>query len=312
MRALRVVTEGGPDAVELQDLPEPAGELVVAVRAAAVAFPDLLMTEGKYQIRQPVPFTLGWEAAGDIVQAPEGSAFAVGDRVMTMAFGAHAERLATFPEATFPLPAGFSYAEGAAFPLNYMTALAALERRGRLTAGERVLVHGAAGGVGTATIQVGKALGAEVVAAVSTDEKAEVARAAGADEVVVGDDVRGQLGAKVDVVVDSVGGTERAKDSLRSLNPEGRLVIVGFAGGEIPEIKVNRLLIGNVDVVGCSFNVLALGTGGLADSMARLTDLAATGHLRPIIGQTYPLEQGADALRDIAERRATGKVILTV
>lgn len=312
MRALRVVTEGGPDAVELQDLPEPAGELVVAVRAAAVAFPDLLMTEGKYQIRQPVPFTLGWEAAGDIVQAPEGSAFAVGDRVMTMAFGAHAERLATFPEATFPLPAGFSYAEGAAFPLNYMTALAALERRGRLKAGERVLVHGAAGGVGTATIQVGKALGAEVVAAVSTDEKAEVARAAGADEVVVGDDVRGQLGAKVDVVVDSVGGTERAKDSLRSLNPEGRLVIVGFAGGEIPEIKVNRLLIGNVDVVGCSFNVLALGAGGLADSMARLTDLAATGHLRPIIGQTYPLEQGADALRDIAERRATGKVILTV
>jgi NADPH2:quinone reductase len=313
MRALRVVTEDGADAVELQvDLPEPDGGLVVAVRAAAVAFPDLLMTEGKYQIRQPLPFTLGWEAAGDVVSVPEGSAFAVGDRVMTMAFGAHAERLATFPEATFPLPEGFSYAEGAAFPLNYMTALAALERRGRLKAGERVLVHGAAGGVGTATIQVAKALGAEVVAAVSSDEKAEVARAAGADEVVVGDDFRGQLSAKVDVVVDSVGGTERAKDSLRSLHPEGRLVIVGFAGGEIPEIKVNRLLIGNVDVVGCSFNVLALGSGGLAEPMARLTDLAATGHLRPIIGQTYPLEQGAAALRDLADRRATGKVVLTV
>lgn len=312
MRALRVVAEDGPDAVELQEVPEPEGSLVVAVRAAAVAFPDLLMTRGEYQIRQPLPFTLGWEAAGDIVHAPEGSAFAVGDRVMTMAFGAHAERLATFPEATFPLPESFSYAEGAAFPLNSMTALAALERRGRLKAGERVLVHGAAGGVGTATIQVGKALGAEVVAAVSSDEKAEVARAAGADEVVVGDDFRGQLAAKVDVVVDSVGGTERAKDSLRSLNPEGRLVIVGFAGGEIPEIKVNRLLIGNVDVVGCSFNVLALGSGGLAEPMARLTELTATGHLRPIIGQTYPLERGADALNDIADRRATGKVVLTV
>ena len=310
MRALRVVTEDGPAAVELQDLPEPDAGLIVAVRAAAVAFPDLLMSQGKYQLRQPLPFTLGWEAAGDVVSVPEGSAFAVGDRVMTLTFGAHAERIAALPEGTFKLPDGFSYAEGAAFPLNYLTALAALERRGRLRAGERVLVHGAAGGVGTATIQVGKALGAQVVAAVSNEDKAEVARAAGADEVVIGDDFRAQLSAKVDVVVDSVGGTERAKDSLRSLNPEGRLVIVGFAGGEIPEIKVNRLLIGNVDVVGCSFNILATSPTGIADAVGRLTDLARSGHLRPVIGQTYPLERGADALRDIEERRATGKVIL--
>lgn len=312
MRALRVVTEDGPGAVELQDVPEPDEGLLVAVRAAAVAFPDLLMTQGKYQLRQPLPFTLGWEAAGDVISAPEGSAFSVGDRVMTLTFGAHAERIAALPEGTFALPSEFSYAEGAAFPLNYLTALAALERRGRLQAGERVLIHGAAGGVGTATIQVGKALGAEVVAAVSNDEKAQVALAAGADEVVVGDDFRSQLGANVDVVVDSVGGTERAKDSLRSLNTEGRLVIVGFAGGEIPEIKVNRLLIGNVDVVGCSFNILATSPTGIADAMTRLTDLATTGHLKPVIGPTYPLAQGADALRDIAERRATGKVILTL
>lgn len=312
MRALRVVTEDGPGAVELQDVPEPDEGLLVAVRAAAVAFPDLLMTQGKYQLRQPLPFTLGWEAAGDVISAPEGSAFSVGDRVMTLTFGAHAERIAALPEGTFALPSEFSYAEGAAFPLNYLTALAALERRGRLQAGERVLIHGAAGGVGTATIQVGKALGAEVVAAVSNDEKAQVALAAGADEVVIGDDFRSQLSAKVDVVVDSVGGTERAKDSLRSLSPEGRLVIVGFAGGEIPEIKVNRLLIGNVDVVGCSFNILATSPTGIADAMTRLTDLATTGHLKPVIGPTYPLAQGADALRDIAERRATGKVILTL
>lgn len=310
MRALRVVTEDGPDAVELHDLPEPEDGLIVDVRAAAVAFPDLLMTRGEYQLRQPLPFTLGWEAAGDVVRAPEGSVFAPGDRVMTLTFGAHAERIAAVPEGTFALPGGFSYAEGAAFPLNYLTALAALERRGRLQAGERVLVHGAAGGVGTATIQVGKALGAEVVAAVSSDEKAEVARLAGADEVVVGDDFRAALSAKVDVVIDSVGGSERAKDSLRSLNPEGRLVIVGFAGGEIPEIKVNRLLINNVDVVGCSFNILMTAPTGIADAMARLTDLATTGALKPVIGPTYPLEQAADALHDIAERRATGKVIL--
>ena len=312
MRALRVVTEDGPDAVELLEVAEPEGELIVAVRAAAVAFPDVLMTRGKYQIRQALPFTLGWEAAGDVIRAPQGSEFSIGDRVMTLSFGAHAEQVAAIPQATFALPDAMSYEEGAAFPLNYLTALAALERRGRVKAGERVLVHGAAGGVGTATIQVGKALGAEVVASVSTQDKAEVARAAGADEVVVGDDFRAGLSAPVNVIIDSVGGTERFKESLRSLVPEGRLVVVGFAGGEIPEVRVNRLLIGNVDVVGCSFNILATEPTGITDAMARLTELVGTGALRPVIGQTYPLAEGAQALRDIDERRATGKVILTV
>ncbi len=312
MRALRVITEDGPSAVQLLEVAEPEGELIVRVRAAAVAFPDVLMTRGKYQIRQALPFTLGWEAAGDVVRAPAGSEFAVGDRVMTLSFGSHAEQVAAVPQATFALPDSMSYAEGAAFPLNYLTALAALERRGRLVAGERVLVHGAAGGVGTATIQVGKALGAVVVASVSTEDKAEVARAAGADEVVVGDDFRSGLSAPVNVIIDSVGGTERFKESLRSLAPEGRLVVVGFAGGEIPEVRVNRLLIGNVDVVGCSFNILALEPSGIRDAMARLLGLVGTGALRPIIGATYPLAEGAQALRDIDERRATGKVILTV
>ncbi len=312
MRALRVVTEDGPGAVELLDVPEPDAPLVVAVRAAAVAFPDVLMTRGKYQIRQPLPFTLGWEAAGDVVRAPDDSPFAVGDRVMTLSFGAHAEQVAAVPEATFALPEAMSYEEGAAFPLNYLTALAALERRGRLAAGERVLVHGAAGGVGTATIQVGKALGAHVIASVSSDDKAAVAHAAGADEVVVGDDFRSGLSGPVDLIIDSVGGTERFKESLRSLRPEGRLVVVGFAGGEIPEIRVNRLLIGNTDVIGCSFNILATEPTGIADAMARLTGLVATGALRPVIGASYPLADGATALREIDERRATGKVILTV
>jgi NADPH2:quinone reductase len=308
MRALQVQTEDGPEAIAVVDLPEPDGELIVQVRAAAVSFPDLLMTRGEYQVRQPLPFTLGWEAAGDVVRAPAGSPFAVGDRVTSLTFGAHAEQLAATPETTFPLPGRLSYEEGAALPLNYLTAVAALDRRGHLRAGESVLVHGAAGGVGTATIQVAKAMDARVIASVSTDAKAEIARAAGADEVVVGEDFRAQLSGPVDMVVDPVGGTERFKESLRSLATEGRVVVVGFTAGEIPELRVNRLLLRNVDVIGCSFNVLATTPNGMSDAMARLSEFVETGAVRPLIGSTYPLEQGSAALLELAERRATGKV----
>src|SRR5215208_5233603 len=166
MRALQVVAEAGPDGVVLTDVAEPEAELIVGVKAAGVSFPDLLMTRGEYQVRQPLPFTLGWEAAGDVVRAPSGSPLAPGDRVTTLTFGSHAEQVAALPETTFPLPAGLSYEEGAALPLNYLTAVAALERRGRLREGESVLIHGAAGGVGTASIQVAKALGATVIASV--------------------------------------------------------------------------------------------------------------------------------------------------
>jgi NADPH2:quinone reductase len=312
MRALQVTTEDGPDAVTLADLPEPDAPLVVGVRAAGVSFPDLLMTRGQYQVRQPLPFTLGWEAAGDVVRAPEGSRFGVGDRVVTLSFGAHAEQVAAIPEATFSLPDRLSYEEGAALPLNYLTALAALDRRGGLRPGEKVLVHGAAGGVGTATIQVAKGLGAEVTASVSTEEKAEVARKAGADVVVVGEDFRAQLEGPVDVIVDPVGGTERLKESLRALATEGRVVIVGFTSGEIPEIRVNRLLLRNVDVRGCSFNVLLTGPERTAEATAKLDELIATGAIRPVVGSVYPLEEGPAALRELDERRAKGKVVVTV
>jgi Zinc-binding dehydrogenase len=173
-----------------------------------------------------------------------------------MSLGAHAEQVAVIPDATFPLPEGLSYEEGAAPPLNYLTALTALERRGQIRAGESVLVHGAAGGVGTAAVQVAKALGAKVVAAVSTHAKAEIARPVGADEVVIGEDFRARLDEPVDLIVDPVGGQERFTESLRALAPEGRIV-VGFTFGEIPEVKVNRLLLRNVDVRGRSFGILA-------------------------------------------------------
>ena len=312
MRAVRVLTEDGPEAVKLADLPAPDGELLVKVRAAGVSFADLLMTRGEYQVRQPLPFTLGAEAAGEVVQAPPGGQFTVGDRVATLTLGAHAELLAAIPQSTFAIPGELSYEEGAALPLNYLTALAALERRGGLRAGETVLVHGAAGGVGTATVQLAKALGAHVIAAVSTEQKAEVGRRAGADAVVIGEDFRSALPGPVDLIVDPVGGQERFTESLRSLAPEGRIVVVGFTAGEIPTVKVNRLLLANTDVRGCNFGVLAFNAAALADAVARMSDLITAGSLRPLIGSVYPLERVTDALNDLDNRRATGKLVVSL
>jgi NADPH2:quinone reductase len=306
-----VITEDGPESVRLEEVAEPEGELVVAVRAAGVSFPDLLMTRGLYQVRQELPFTLGWEAAGDVVRAPQDGPFREGQRVMTLSFGAHAELVAATPETTFPLPDRLTYEEGAALPLNYLTALAALERRGGLRAGETVLVHGAAGGVGTASVQVAKALGAHVIAAVSTEEKAAVAREAGADQAVAGEDFRSQLPGPVDLIVDPVGNTERFKENLRALRPEGRVIVVGFTSGEIPEVRVNRLLLRNVDVRGCSLAVFADEPGGTQKAAARLGELVETGAIRPLVGSVYPLGEIKEALREIDERRAKGKVVVT-
>jgi NADPH2:quinone reductase len=310
MRAVRVVEESGPVAVELAEVPSPEGELVVQVRAAGVSFPDLLMTRGEYQVRQRLPFTLGWEAAGDVIKAPPGSQFSAGDRVMTLSFGAHAEQVTAVEETTFALPDALSYLQGAALPLNYLTALAAVQRRGALQPGETVLVHGAAGGVGSAVVQVAKALGARVIGCVSTDEKAKVATALGADAVVVGDKWRTQLDVPVQMIVDPVGGDQRFRDSLRALAPEGRIVVVGFAAGEIPTVAVNRLLLRNVDVRGCSFSVLAIDPSVRDSAVAQLHDLASSGAINPLIGAVYPLADVHRALGDLAERRATGKVIV--
>ncbi|MBI5103824.1 MAG: NADPH:quinone oxidoreductase family protein [Solirubrobacterales bacterium] len=314
MRALRVTDDtAGPGGVRLADVPEPGEDaLVVRVRAAGVGFPDLLMSHGRFQIRQPVPFTLGWEAAGEVVHAPAGSAFAPGDRVVTLSFGAHAEQVAAVPEATFALPAGLSDEQAAALPLNYLTAYAALRRRGRLQAGETVLVHGAAGGTGTAAVQVAKALGARVLAVVSTPEKAETARAAGADEAFpASGDWRAQVleAGGADVAFDPVGG-DRFADTLRCMNAEGRVVVVGFADGAIPTVAVNRLLLRNVDVCGCTWSVLATTPTGLADAAAELSRMVVAGAVTPLVGATYALEDGPRALRDLEQRRARGKAVL--
>jgi NADPH2:quinone reductase len=320
VRALQVTELSGPDALELADVPEPdaADGVLIDVEAAGVAFPDLLLTRGQYQIKPPPPFVPGAEVAGRVRSAPEGSGFAAGDQVMALTFGGFAELASSAPHLTFPVPDRFSIEQAAGFVMNYHTAHFALHRRGRLREGETVLVHGAAGGVGTATIQVAKGAGARVIAVVSSDAKEELARRAGADEVVRSDAewleaVRGLTGGRgVDVVMDPVGG-ERFLDSLRSLAPEGRLLVVGFAEGEIPTVSVNRLLLRNIDLVGVAWGAFVMDKPDVCRTIAAdLERLADAGTVDPIVDDVYPLEEGVRAVRQLEERGVLGKIVLRV
>ncbi len=318
MRAVQITSLDGPDAVEVGELPEPTageGQLLVRVRAAGVSFPEVLQTRGQYQMKPDLPFVPGSEVAGEVVTAPEGSSFAPGDRVAGFCLlGGFAELAVAPVDMTFPLPDALSYEEGAAVLLNYLTVHFGLLERGGLRTGERVLVHGAAGGVGTAAIQVAKAYGAgHVIAVVSTAEKGAVAIEAGADEFVLADGFLDAVKAsgQVDVVVDPVGG-DRFTDSLRSLREGGRLLVVGFTGGSIPEVKVNRLLLNNTTVVGVGWGASVLARPGyVASQWQDLLPHLESGALKPPIGATFGIDDVAEALRTIDERRATGKVLLT-
>ncbi len=327
MRAIQIVRETGPDdALELVELPEPEpshmvtpGEgVVVDVHAAGVSFPELLQTRGQYQLKPPLPFVPGSEVAGIVRSAPAGAAVKEGDRVAAFTMLGGFAETAVAPEFfTFPLADELDFAQGAALILNYHTAYFALVMRGRLKRGETVLVHGAAGGVGTASLQVAKASGASTIALVSTDEKARVAEQAGADQtVVIGDGWKDQVkelsGGGVDVVLDPVGG-DRFTDSLRSLREEGRVVVVGFTGGSIPEVRVNRLLLNNTEIVGAGWGAYVMGKPDLNRRVgAEIATMVADGYVRPPVGARFPLEQAAEALRMLDERRATGKVVLEV
>jgi NADPH:quinone reductase len=315
MRAVQVSELAGPSAVRVVDVDEPAADgqnLLVDVKAAGVSFPELLQTRGEYQLKLEPPFILGGELSGVVRDAPEGSGFVAGDRITALAplGGAFAEVALAPPAAAFKLPDALDFAQGAGYCMNYHTAHFALARRAALRAGETLLVHGAAGGTGTAAIQVGKGLGARVVAVVSTDEKDQVARAAGADDVVRSDgDWRKQAGP-VNVIFDPVGGS-RFDESVRALAPEGRLVVIGFTEGSIPSVSVNRLLFRNVSVVGAGWGHFAFERPEyLREVAADLDRMVGAGHVAPIVGRRYPLERVAEALEDLDGRRAVGKLVL--
>jgi len=320
MRALELQSIDGPAGFAVVERPAPDdgdGRVTIDVRAAGVCFPDLLMSRGKYQLRPELPAVLGSEVGGTVRFAPAGSAVQPGDRVWaTTELGGFAEVAVAPDDRVFPLPDALSFEEGASLGVNFLTAIFALERRGALQAGESVLVLGAAGGLGTATVSVAKALGARVIAVVSTSEKADTARAAGADEVVVGaawrDEVLEHTGGRgANVVADIVGGEETLQ-AVRSSAPEGRVLVLGFTTGEIPSIATNRLLLRNVSVIGAGLGALHASVPELlVDTAAELGRLLDAG-LRPIVGETLPLEQGAEAIRLLEERRAQGKVVLTL
>jgi NADPH:quinone reductase len=321
MRALQVTRLDGPDALEVNDVPEPTpghDEVLVDVKAVGVSFPDLLLSRGEYQMKPEPPFQLGVDFAGVVRTAPPGSGFAPGDRVAcALPWGGAAEVVALGAESVFPLPDTVSFEAGAALPMNYLTAQFALSTRAGLREGESVLVHGAAGGVGTATIQVAKGYGARTIAVVSTEEKAEVARAAGADEVVPVDGFLAAVkeltdGRGVDVVVDVVGG-DLMTDSLRSLAPLGRLLVVGFTAGSIPEVRVNRLLLNNIDVRGVGWGGYAMVRPGfMREQWEALVPMMETGVVAPAVGRTYPLEEMSRALTDLGERRTLGKSVVVL
>lgn len=318
MRAALIRTLDGPAAVEPADVDTPEGGVVIDVHYAGVTFPDVLLTRGEYQLRPAPPFIPGSEVSGIVRSAPDGSDLTPGDRVAAFpGLGGFAEVVAVDPRMVFPLPDEVSLESAAGLPMNYLTVHFALVRRGRLVAGETVLVHGAAGGIGTAAIQMAKALGARVLAVVSDPAKADTARSAGADEVVLADGFRAAVaeltsGRGVDIVVDPVGG-DRMTDSLRSLAPEGRLLVIGFTGGEIPTVKVNRLLLNNISVVGVGWGAFWLARPEfLQEQWSDLLPYLRDGRLAPVIGSVRPLAEVREALADLDERRARGKVLLAL
>jgi NADPH2:quinone reductase len=319
MFAHRIVDFTGPDDVQWREAEEPAAGdgVVIDVAAAGVSFADLLQTRGAYQMKVPVPYTPGMDAAGVVRTARPGLGLAAGQRVaVLLSHGCWQEVISAPAERVLPLPDGMSFEAGAAAPLNYLTGLFALVRRARARAGETLLVHGAAGGVGTAAVQLGRALGLRTVAVVGDEAKQEFALRCGADHALLSDGwlaaVRDLLGERaVDIVVDPVGG-DRMTDSLRSLAPEGRLLVLGFSAGEIPVVKVNRLLLGNTGVLGvASREFFEQRPETVAELWAQLTELRRAGALEEPPVEAYPFADARAALRAIADRRAMGKVVLS-
>jgi NADPH2:quinone reductase len=319
MRAVRLVRAIGPDGLSVDDVVEPAvsdDSAVVDLHVAGVSFPDLLQTSGSYQMVAALPAVLGAEGAGIVRSAPADSGLRAGQRVAVLALGgAWQQTVSVEPRFVFPIPDSVSLAAGSALLLNYLTVHFALEERARYRPGETVLVHGAAGGIGTAALQVAAALGLETIAVVSSEQKAIVAADNRATHTVLVDGFKDRVleitgGRGVDVVLDPVGG-DRFLDSLRSLATGGRVVVLGFTGGEIPTVKVNRLLLRNVAVVGAGWGEHIRS----APSYPRrqwevLEPLLHDGSLRVSEPSVVPMDAAAAALRSLGNRTAIGKIAL--
>ena len=324
MKAVVCRQYGPPDSLVVEELPSPkagAGEVVVAVKAASVNFPDVLIIQNKYQFKPPLPFSPGSEFAGVVKEVGAGvQAVKPGDKVIAFStYGAFAEEVKIEASRLLALPEKMDYLSGAAFLLAYGTSDHALRDRGALRAGETLLVLGAAGGVGLAAIEIGKALGAQVIACASSEEKLEVCRAHGADATInyAAEDLRERIQAitgksGVDVVYDPVGGPY-SEPAFRSIAWRGRLLVVGFAAGEIPRLPLNLALLKGASVVGVFWGDFARREPKqFAASVRQLGSWFHEGRLRPHVSRTFPLEQAGEALKLLAARQVKGKIVLKV
>jgi NADPH2:quinone reductase len=323
MKALVCSEYGPPEKLVIEECPDPvpgAGEVLVDIKAAGINFPDVLLIAGTYQVKVPPPFVPGNEAAGIVEAVGEDVArIKPGDRVIiTPKAGGFAEKCVLAEKLCLPLPDGMSYEQGAGFTITYATSYHAYRQCTQLKAGETVLVLGAAGGVGITAVEIAKALGANVIAAASSEEKLQFAREAGADETInysetsLREAVRELSGGRgVDVVYDPVGG-ELAQMALRSLAWHGRYLVIGFACGDIPSFPANIALLKEASIIGVWWGTWSSHNPG--DSLQNMMELAAMvsqGKLNPRVTESYPLDQFVDAFAAITERRARGKVVLT-
>ncbi|TXH96373.1 MAG: NADPH:quinone oxidoreductase family protein [Pseudomonas sp.] len=305
---------------EVANLEPKKTEVVLDVHAAGVNFPDSLIIEGKYQFKPPFPFSPGGEAAGVISAVGEKvSQFKVGDRVMALTgWGSFAEQVAVPAYNVLPMPAGMDFTTAAAFSMTYGTSMHALKQRGNLQAGETLLVLGASGGVGLAAVEIGKAMGATVIAAASSAEKLAVAKAAGADHLInyseqsLKDELKTLTkGQGVDVIYDPVGGP-LFEEAFRSIAWNGRMLVIGFASGEIPALPANLPLLKGAALIGVFWGAFAQRQP--QDNVANFQQLFAwygEGKLKPLVSQTFPLEKAGDAIDTLAKRKAVGKVVVT-
>jgi len=313
-----------PADLTVEDVPAPDlmdGSVRIAVRAAGVNFADTLIIAGKYQIKPPLPFSPGFEIAGEVLECAAGvSRVRPGDRVMAVIdYGGFAEQVVAPETEVYVLPDNVDDRVGAGFPVAYGTSHLGLKHRARLRAGETLLVHGAAGGVGLTAVEIGKRLGAVVIATAGGAEKLQIAADAGADHLIDSrtGDVREKVkaltdGRGADVVYDPVGGP-LFDASLRCTAPGGRILLVGFASGEVPQIPANILMVKNIDVIGFYWGAHRVFAPDLmASSFEELLAWLGEGSLTPHISGTYPLIEASKALLDLRARRTTGKVVLAV